>query len=287
MSKLTISVGESLRKEKINYDDFNNADPTYISRYLLISVILKAYQQLTGTKELNILDVGGAGSILNKFIDADITIIDVLPNEANNPKYIQGSALLMPFADSSFDVVISCDVLEHISKTDRPAFLKESVRVTKDFMITAAPFNLKGVRDAEISANNFYKNMTGEDHRWLFEHLLDELPNLEQALTILKQAGLNVAHFSHTSLDYWQLVTRAGFFYAQEPLHPEFVESIKELNRYYLDHIMPKDFSSNGYRSFVLASKRQNLSIGTEPDIYNPESEVVFSMLSDAILKLL
>ncbi len=284
---LDLDISKGLSEEKIDISGFSGSDPTFVSRYLIISVILQAYQKHLGSKKLKVLDVGGSGSILRKFIDVDLTIIDILPNEANLENYIQGSALIMPFADNSFDVVISCDVLEHISKTDRPQFLTESSRVTKDLMITAAPFNLDGVRKAEISANKFYKDMTGEDHRWLFEHLLDELPDLQNATKVLSNSGLEVSHFSHTSLDNWQLVTRAGFLVAQESIHPKFVAKVKELNNYYLSHMMQSDFSATGYRSFMVASKKQKINIKTEPDIYRPELEIIFSMLSDAFLKLL
>ena len=284
---LTLNISKGLSGKLIDISSFSGADPTFVSRYLIIAVILKAYQKLLGSNKLKVLDVGGSGSILSKFIDVDLTIIDILPNDANRDNYIQGSALIMPFADSSFDVVMSCDVLEHIGKDDRPLFLKESARVTKDLMITAAPFNLQGVRKAEISANKFYKDMTGEDHRWLFEHLLDELPDLLLASKVLGDLGMQVEHFSHTSLDNWQLVTQAGFLVAQEAIHPEFVEKIKELNDYYLGNIMRSDFSDTGYRSFIIASKKQKIDIKPEKDIYRPELEIVFSILSDAILKLL
>ncbi len=287
MSMLTINPGELLAKEKFKVDDFTDVDPTFVSRYLLQAAILRDYQKQQGIKKLKVLDVGGSGSILANFIDVDLTIIDILPNVANLPNYIQGSALTMSFADNSFDVVVSCDVLEHISYDDRPMFLKESARVTKDLMIVAAPFNLEGVRPAEISANKYYKDMTGEDHRWLFEHLLDELPDLERAKHVLADSNMQVDSFSHTALDYWQLVTRAGFLMAQAPVHPEFVKKIQALNRYYLENIMHKDFSATGYRSFLIASKQHELKIAKTPDAYSPESEAIYSLLTDSILKLL
>ena len=284
---LSINPSELLSKEKFDANDFTDVDPTFVSRYLLQAAILRDYQRQQGIKKLKVLDVGGSGSILTNFIDVDLTIIDILPNIANLPNYIQGSALTMPFADNSFDVVVSCDVLEHISKNDRPLFLKESARVTKDLMIVAAPYNLQGVRPAEIAANKYYKDMTGEDHRWLFEHLLDELPDLELAKSGLASDGLNVTHFSHTALDHWQLVTRAGFLLVQAPIHPKFVSKIQDLNRYYLENIMRHDFSATGYRSFLLASKQHELNITNSPDAYSPELEAIFSLLSDAILELL
>lgn len=283
----TLSPSGLLNKEHTDITGFKGVDPTFLSRYILQASILEAYQLHQGIKKLKVLDVGGSGSIIAQFIDVDLTIIDVLPNIEKAPNYIQGSALAMPFADNQFDAIISCDVLEHIPKDDRATFLKESARVTNDLVIVAAPYNLKGVRDAEILANNYYKKMTGEDHRWLLEHLQDELPNLQNAHQVLEKAGLHTAHFSHTSLDNWQLVTRAGFLLTQQAKHPEFTEVIEEFNQYYLKAIMPHDFSVNGYRSFLIASKKHEVDIKPEEDVYQPHLEAIFTLLTDAMLPLI
>lgn len=285
---LTLSPSGLLNKDLVDTNKYSEIDPTYISRYLLQAGILRAYQQHQGAKKkLKVLDVGGSGSILTQFVDVDLTIIDILPNKDKFSNYVQGSALAMPFADKSFDVVLSCDVLEHIPKNDREKFLKECVRVTKDLVIVAAPFNLKGVRDAEVVANDYYKKMTGEDHRWLFEHLLDELPSLQQAGLILGKNGLEYDHFSHTALNNWQLVTRTGFLLAHNGNRLEFVEHVKKINKYYLENIMSTDFSKTGYRTFIVASKKHEVDIKTEPDQYDSKTASLFTVLTDAIRTLL
>lgn len=284
----TLSPSGLLQNNKVDTSDYASLDPTFISRYLLQAAILEAYQNHEyASKKLKVLDVGGAGSIIELFIDIDLTVLDVLPNKHKTKNYVQGNALAVPFADKSFDAVISCDVLEHIPKNERAAFLKESARVTKDLLIVAAPFDLKGVRAAEISANDYYKKMTGEDHRWLLEHLLDDLPSIKQAIIVLEKAGLNTAHFSHTALSNWQLVTRAGFLLAHQENHKKFAEIIRELNKYYLDNIMASDFSATGYRSFIIASKKHEIDIKPEPDILDNKLTNIFSMLTDSILELL
>jgi cyclopropane fatty-acyl-phospholipid synthase-like methyltransferase len=201
--------------------------------------------------------------------------------------YVQCSALSMPFADKTFDIVMSCDVLEHIPKEDRTTFIKETARVTKDLVIIAAPFNLAGVREQEISANKYYKDMQGEDHRWLLEHLLDELPNLQEAELTLGKHGLEVDHFSHTALNYWQLVTRVGFLLAHNANKEELVSHLKGINKYYLENIMRNDFSRNGYRTFVVASKKHEIDIKNEPDAYDKNAAILFALLTESISSLL
>lgn len=284
---LTLSPSGLLDTSKLNTEEYRGYDPTYVSRYLLLAGILETYRNHHGGQKLKVLEVGGSGSILMNFVDIELVVVDILPNADTQAEYIQGSALAMPFADKSFDAVISCDVLEHIPAEDRELFLKESIRVTKDLLVIAAPFNLDGVREAEIIANDFYKKMTGRDHRWLLEHLLDELPNLRKTETILEKNGLEVDYFSSTSLDNWQLVTRTGFLLSEYGDRPEFSNYLQKINGYYLDNVLKKDFSTNGYRTFVVASKEHDIDIKLEPDVYNKKHVDTLTLLTDAIVTLL
>ena len=272
-----------ITKDIIDYSKYEDLDPTFVSRYLLQAAIINPYGDLKNIKKLKVLDVGGAGSMLGEFIDIDLTIIDIIENENAPDNYIVGSALEMPFKDKEFDVVISCDVLEHIKKEDRRKFLEECSRVSKDLIIIAAPFNLTGVRLAEISANDFYRKITGQNHIWLEEHLQDELPELYQTKKILKDLVEDYGHFSHTALDYWQLITRLSFFFIYKNEHPDFVEHIKKINEFYLEKIMNQDFSATGYRSFIIASKTSKVNIVKSNDAYNPDLERMFTLITDSI----
>lgn len=268
-------------------DKYSDLDPTFVSRYLVQASILKAYKASNKIEKLRILDVGGAGSLIKEFIDVNLYIIDPKPNDNNDKNYTVGNALNMPFSDNEFDAVITCDVLEHIKKEDRGQFIKECCRVSKELVVIAAPFNLTGVRLAEISANNFYKKLTGENHVWLQEHLQDELPELYQTKKQLAELDMSNGHFSHTSLDYWQLLTRISFFMGLKTKEPILANDIKSINSFYLDKIMTKDFSVTGYRSFIVANKKDRVSIKKENDRYEPELENVFALLSETILDLI
>jgi len=284
---LTLSPSGLFDKNKIDIDKYSSYDPTYISRYLILAGILETYKYHQGVKSLKVLEVGGSGSILKNFVDVDLTIVDILPNTDNQQNYVQGSALAMPLDSDNFDVVISCDIMEHIPENDREMFLKESTRVTKDLLIIAAPFNLTGVRDAEISANDYYKKMTGRDHRWLLEHILHELPDLKKSEMILEKQGLEVDHFSNTALNNWQLVTRSGLLLSKYGDRPEFADYLRQINAYYLEHIVQNDFSINGYRTFVVASKKHEIDIKPEANVYDKKLDDIFTLLTNAILSLL
>lgn len=286
---LTFSPSGLLEKKKINSDDYGLLDPTYVSRYLLLAGLLDSYRHHNGsTKKLKVLEVGGFGSMLDKFVDIDLTIIDTLPNAENLQNYIQGDALAMPFENKSFDVVVSSDVLEHIPAESRDIFIKESARVTKDMLVIAAPFNLEGVREAEISANDFYKQMTGRDHRWLLEHLLDDLPDMRKTISRLEKQDFETGYFSNTALNNWQLVTRIGFFLSEySEKQSESSNFLQIINKYYLDNIMKNDFSKKGYRTFIVASKNHQIDIKEEKDIYSSDLATIFSLLTDAMRSLI
>ncbi len=269
-----------------DFDKYSSFDPTFVSRYLIQASIIDAYKKHAKTKRPSVLDVGGAGSLLDAFSDAKLHIIDIQPIDYPNKNYTVGNALNMPFKDKQFDVVISCDVLEHIKKDDRKQFIKECTRVSRGLVIISAPFNLTGVRLAEISANNFYKSLTGDDHIWLKEHLQDELPELYQTKRIFTDLGFGAGYFTHTSLDYWQLLTRLSFLMAPKYSKHNLADNIQIINKFYLDKIMPKDFSDTGYRSFIIAAK-DNIHIDKTPDRLDADLENTFSLLTEIIVDLL
>ncbi|MBM3282938.1 class I SAM-dependent methyltransferase [Candidatus Gottesmanbacteria bacterium] len=86
-------------------------------------------------KYKDILDVGcGAGLYTNLFCvnNNNVTGLDlqeVVDQTKIRFRFVKGDALKMPFIDSSFDAVVSFDVIEHLS--DDRLFLRECYRVLK------------------------------------------------------------------------------------------------------------------------------------------------------------
>ena len=50
---------------------------------------------------------------------------------------------------------------------------------------------------------------------------------------------------------------------------------------------MSHDFSPNGYRSFLIASKKCKIKINGEPDNFNTETDKLFELLTTAIQTIL
>jgi len=96
-----------------------------------------------------ILELGsGDGIVFNKLRKAghdpvafDISRIALKHIESN--KLIQGTANNLPFSSNSFDLVIACEVLEHIPNVAFSSVLEEIKRVAKKYILITVPYNEK------------------------------------------------------------------------------------------------------------------------------------------------
>ncbi|MBI1975565.1 MAG: class I SAM-dependent methyltransferase [Candidatus Vogelbacteria bacterium] len=78
---------------------------------------------------------GQVTGYLRKF-GVDVTTLD---NKKEYSPDVLGSVLDMPFADKSFDMVIACEVLEHLPYEDFPKALAELRRVSRDSVLLSEP----------------------------------------------------------------------------------------------------------------------------------------------------
>ncbi len=132
-----------------------------------------------------LLDVGGyPGTFCREFVATrprwSATTLDT-PKE-NLPNYVSGSGAKIEFPDESFDAVTSIDTLEHIPSKDRPAFLGELCRVSKQIVVVAAPFYHPSTAGVEGLLNSTHEKVFGSPHPWLHEHVQYGLPNLQEVV---------------------------------------------------------------------------------------------------------
>jgi len=87
-----------------------------------------------------VLDAGcGMGLLVRTLLSRGIDAVgmDVAPacvsagNDAAPGRFVEGSALALPFADGSFETVISTDVLEHLEERDIERAIAEMMRVAR------------------------------------------------------------------------------------------------------------------------------------------------------------
>ena len=108
------------------------------------------------------LDVGGGEGLLAQFLDEAKFEYCLAEPTVNG---ISGIAL--PFAPKSFDIVVSCHVLEHIPIDDRVVFLDNLVNQARKAVVFLNPFEVPKTHVTERL--KLLISITGAD--WAKEHL--------------------------------------------------------------------------------------------------------------------
>jgi GT2 family glycosyltransferase len=226
-------------------------------RYAIIRNIIDANRSTNET--FKILDVGGRGNIMKKFLPEDeVFYLDPLV-DSEDTNFILGDGCSMPFDDESFDWVTSADVYEHILYHKRMSFLTENIRAAKLGVILTAPFYSKEVEKAEIYANESYKILSGgEDHIWLKEHLAFDLPKEEEIESFLSSNSIQFSKFFNNNLSIWEHLIGICFLVSQN-YSDEIKKAFEVFNYFYNTWVFPFDSSEPAYRKIYFIKKRKTL----------------------------
>jgi SAM-dependent methyltransferase len=115
----------------------------YYENYDVMGFISYFYQidSVIKTKPKTILEVGVGNNVVSNYLDQfGFNIITCDFNENLSPDCLADIRHL-PFRNSRFDVVFSCEVLEHIPFKDLPKALSELRRVSKKYVIISIPYS--------------------------------------------------------------------------------------------------------------------------------------------------
>lgn len=209
-------------------------------------------------QKFRILDVGGRGNLLKKFLPRDdIFYIDpyIQTTEKN---FIKGDGCSMPLENESFDWVTSADVFEHVPEENREKFLAENIRVARTGVILAAPFFSEEIQEAEKNANENFKILSnGSDHVWLREHIDNGLPMENSVEEFLKNNGLEFQKIYSNRLFLWELFI--GIAFAAEKYAGLVGDEFKNLNYFYNSEIFPYDSANPSYRKIYFIKKTRGL----------------------------
>ena len=228
-------------------------------RYATIRDIID--QNRKNGEKFRILDVGGRGNLLKRFLpDDEVFYLDPFV-DSNDSNFIKGDGCAMRLEDESFDWVTSADVFEHIPKEKREAFLNENIRVARLAVILVAPFWSKEVEQAEINANDNYKILSkGKSHIWLREHIENGLPEIGHLEKILKSRKLDFQKFSNNELLLWQMLINTGFMISDNPsIDIKIKEEFEDFNYFYNKEIYPFDNQELSYRKVYFIKKDHSL----------------------------
>jgi O-antigen biosynthesis protein len=237
---------------------------------------------LGANRNTKILDVGGKKGLLRSFPGFSPTIIDI--EESDEPNFIQGDALNMPFNDSKFAYVVSCDVLEHIPKKDREKFILEMLRVSDKGVVICAPFDNPGNGALEQKMNDYYAHLTGQQHRWLREHIDNGLPSEKEVESTVKKHGYKYAKFRHFSPQVWQAIVSQHLLHAAFGDNKQLEDMIHKMYRHYYDKLCNMDFASDGYRTFFWISKTETPEVVLPSEINVQEARNNFFAANSSLM---
>lgn len=242
-----------MENEKINQALRRNIGFDAFGRYANIVRILEENRHIA--RNYTVLDVGGRGNKLREFLPQD-TVSYLDPNvETDDLNYIPGDACKMPLGDNSFDWVVSNDTFEHIPSNKRITFLQEQLRVAKIGVILIAPFNTRGVHDAEKRLNHMYKDThEQQDHPWLIEHLEYGLPDEEIVESYLQKSDIPFQKFGNNDIFLWELLL--GLHFVIRHTRNDLInEKLLDINEYYNTHMFPLDHQGSTYRKIYVMKK--------------------------------
>ncbi|CAI6086426.1 hypothetical protein PAECIP112173_04982 [Paenibacillus sp. JJ-100] len=224
-------------------------------RYKMVEIIFNGLN--LQEEELNILEVGAnEHKNLEKFLHKkQIKYLDLIlaPELLEDPSFVEGDATNLDFPDGEFDFVIGLDVLEHIPKNKREAFLNEIERVSKYGFIISAPFTNHGVEELEERLGFFFNFLYDGDILWSKEHRENGLPEINGTLnTINKFIGKSV-NFKHSSSILFEKLMQMEF---KSGLNPKASSYWKAINQYYNENLFFKDFDDeHSVRNFIIYGK--------------------------------
>lgn len=179
---------------------------TSFDRYDRYVEIARLVRSSLGPGAHRVLDVGDTAGYLT-LLEPELWVVGLdIALEAerldgNRPLLGDGSRL--PFADDTFDAVVSSDVLEHVLPDRRGAFLAELRRVSRELVVVAAPFDSPGVAGAEDLVRRYAALALGAPQPQLEEHRERGLPNLDGSLAGLLAAGGEGAVIGNGNLWDW------------------------------------------------------------------------------------
>lgn len=147
-----------------------------------------------------VLDVGGHAGLLSRYLDR--TVLAVNPDFGGH--VVAGGAAL-PLADNAAPAVVSLDTLEHLPGDERPALIREALRVARRMVIVAAPLGTSPHSAAERTLEELYRRVNGYAHPYLAEHVAYGLPTVEDLAAWRNLPGVAVSDLYFCGDFRWQV----------------------------------------------------------------------------------
>ncbi len=228
------------------------------SRQMIVATLINKALRPDAKAKLKIIDIGGHKGKTQEFLPSDeVTILDVFDESYQG--YVKGDATKIEFADDFFDIATSFDVLEHIPRPLRPAYLSEALRVSKLGVFIAVPVDGNDCKtaDAEVLLNEVNKELFGEDHRWLKEHIDLQIPSQEEMQKLLGKSGAHFVSVPNNQLADWIILQTLIFMASQNSLA---TQAVNDMNTWCNEHCLELESGVDcSYRRIFFVSKNAKM----------------------------
>jgi len=206
-----------------------------------------------------LLDVGGGeGQYLPApafFTEDRVWVADL--HDISSPRYVRASGLHLPFREKAFDIVFSCDTLEHVPRKQRAQFVKELFRASRRFVILVAPFRSALNEAAEQLIQEIYTQESREPNRALLEHAAYGLPDREKTQALIQKLSAYFLTFSSGNIHNWLIMNSIIF-----ALGPISADLYRAANRIYNATFYERDHALPAYRTgFVACKARRDMRL--------------------------
>lgn len=225
-------------------------------RYRAVAEVAGAVRAYLSNPRLRVLDVGGFHRTIGGH--AVLPVAHALPSDRAfvtdlvqgvPPNYVRATGTALPFASTAFELVVTCDTLEHVPSSDRSAFVDELLRVASHCVLLVAPFDSEHTSRAERILRE-YLAASGREHRPLTEHFEHGLPSAQDLRARLSAIGLSSIEFADGYLPNWLAMITICLTFGFSSAF------LANLSRFYNRHFSPDDRREPAYRRVFVIAKQ-------------------------------
>lgn len=192
-----------------------------IYRKLVVKNILNHFIKKNYAKGSKVLHAGcGSGQVDLDIRDyVDITALDISTNalsiyrkvHGEKAKTVQGSIFNLPFEDDSFDGVYNLGVMEHFTKDEIQAILKEFQRVVRnDGRILVLWPPKYGFTVFVLDSAHFIMNRIFRMNVKLHPDEISRIESRKMAINVFSEAGLRDIRYNFGIRDFFTQVVLSG-----------------------------------------------------------------------------
>ncbi|MBX4210347.1 class I SAM-dependent methyltransferase [Candidatus Parcubacteria bacterium] len=111
----------------------------WIHYYYQVQFVARQIRQRNGDPSFSVLEIGPSHGFVTEYLRKFGVKITTLDNKKEYKPDVLADVLKMPLPDNSFDMVLICEVLEHLPFEDFEKAMKEIYRVTKSHVLFSSP----------------------------------------------------------------------------------------------------------------------------------------------------